>query len=65
MLDSDTTQKFSFTLFRFTGPKGNRITETVCDFSVADGMRALVENSEKSLSSCCLRVQAYPLSRNR
>ena len=47
-MGNNTTQSVSFTLFRFTGPKGNRITENVHDFSIADGMRALVENSTRA-----------------
>ena len=50
---------FTFTLFRFIGPKGSRTMEIVRDFSVADGMRALVENSERSITTCRSRVQAW------
>jgi len=46
--------KFSFTLFRFTGPKGQRSTETVRDLSIVHGMRAMVDH--ESITSCRQRV---------
>ena len=44
------TQSFSFRFFRFIGTPGNRTTEIVRDYAVADGMRGIVDSSAREVA---------------
>ncbi len=46
---STTTPKFSFVFYRFIGEGTTRSTEIVRDYSHADGMRGLVEQTPENI----------------
>lgn len=63
MSTQQTAPRFSFTFYRFIGPEGNRTTEVVRDFALADGMRALLEGSAKTLEVARERVSEWSTSK--
>jgi hypothetical protein len=59
-----TIPKFSFTFFRFTGSEGSRTTEIVRDFNQADGMRSLIDRSQKHIELAVQRVNEWATSKS-
>ena len=55
--------KFTFTFFRFIG-NGVRTTEIVRDFTLADGMRSLVERTPETVQLATQRVHEWATSKS-
>jgi hypothetical protein len=56
--------KFSFNFYRFIGPDGNRTTEFVRDYSLADGMRGLVDRNPEHIKIANQRVNDWAATKN-
>ena len=54
-----TAPLFTFNLYRFVGPTGQRKTELVKDLHLADGMKGLVEGRKDVISLCEERVYEW------
>ena len=54
--------RYNFNFYRFIGPKDQRTTELVRDYSQADGMRGLVTQDQRHIELATQRVQAWAMS---
>lgn len=56
--------RFTFSFYRFTGEKGKRTTETVRDYSSADGMKGLIDHQTEAIEEATQRVLDWARSRH-
>lgn len=57
------SEKYTFNFYRFIGTIGNRSTEFVRDYTLADGMRGLVDRKTEEIQLARERVQEWVTSK--
>ena len=57
------TPKFTFNFYRFVGSENNRYTESVRDYTQADGMRGIVERTPQQIQLATQKVNEWATSK--
>lgn len=58
-----TREPIIFRFYRFIGPPGQRTTEVIRDYTIADGMRALVDQRKQAIDDATSRAVNWATSK--
>ncbi len=61
MTTSAPNKSFNFKFYRFTSMNDRRTTELVKDYSIADGMKGLIDNTPQQLLTALAKVQDWAM----